>query len=332
MIHYLRTKIIALKNLLGCPAAIERISASLDYNARAIVELQGRLDKIDAALAGAPQAARQLQLRQEADYRQLRTDWRATLFTQQQALLAAARALAGTTSSGAERAGFEPAMLAHNPAEPGLTHPCRTLLPEALDAQARTGQAAWLDLACAGGRWLQELTQAGLSPRGVDHRSALVSATLVQGLAAQAGSELHALESANPASLAGVSAFDLIERLAPQEVPKLIEAAWQALAPGGVLMLSGSNPENLSVALFGLWQAPERTRLWLPQTLTEYTRAKGYTHQRELRWHISSTGAPLLAEDQGAPACLQPQADAEQLFKQACTAPDHWALIVRKPV
>jgi hypothetical protein len=117
-------------------------------------------------------------------------------------------------------------------------------------------------------------------------------------------------------------------------MPKLIEAAWSALAPGGVLMLSGANPENLAVALFGLWVAPERTRLWLPQTLSELTLAKGYTHQRIIRWSMTSEGVPLITENQETPAYLQPQPDTDtaQFIDQACHAPENWILIVRKPV
>ena len=306
------------------------LTARTDYNSNAIVELQGRLDKLEDFLAGTPQAMRQLQLRYEADLRQIRSDWRATLYTQQQALLGAARALVDShpTSS----AVLDPASFQGPITDLALTHPFRTLLPEALDAQARTGQASWLDLGCGTGSWMQELTTAGISPRGVDHRHA-VAAAQTQGLPVQVGSERHALEAETTGKLAGISAFYLLERMSPQEVPQLIAAAWAALAPGGVLMLSGANPENLAVAVFGLWTVPERTRLWLPKTLADYMLSMGFSQPKILRWRLSSSGAPLLEEDQPAPGYLQPQPDADpdQLINQARCAPEHWALIARKP-
>jgi SAM-dependent methyltransferase len=316
------------------------LAARVDYNSQAIVELQGRLDKLEDFLADTPQAMHQLQLRQEADTRQLqlrheadlrqiRSDWRATLYTQQQALLGAARALADTP---ARSAVLEPVALPGPLADLALSHPFRTLLPQALDAQARTGQAAWLDLGCGTGSWLQELTAAGLSPRGVDHRHAAAAAQ-VQGLIVQVASERHALEAEVPGKLAGVSAFYLLERMRPPEVPQLMAAAWAALAPGGVLMLSGANPENLAVAVFGLWTTPERTRLWLPQTLADALQLVGFAPPQLMRWRLSSSGAPLLEADQPAPAYLQPQPDADpaQLINQARCAPEHWALVARKP-
>lgn len=310
----------------------DALAARVDYNSQAIVELQGRLDKLEDFL---PQAVRQetaihqLQLRYEADIRQVRSDWRATLYTQQQALLGAARALADSPSSSAV---FDPARFQGPITDLALTHPFRTLLPEALDAQARTGQASWLDLGCGTGSWMQELSLAGISPRGVDHRHA-VAAAQTKGLIVQVASERHALQAEAPGKLAGVSALYLLERISPQEVPPLIAAAWAALAPGGVLMLSGANPENLAVAVFGLWTVPERTRLWLPKTLSDYLQSLGFSQPKLLRWQLSSSGAPLLQEDQSAPAYLQPQPDAapDQLINQARSAPEHWALIARKP-
>lgn len=334
------------------------LTARTDYNSHAIVELQGRLDKLEDFLAGTPQAMhqlqlryeadlrqmqlryeadlrqlqadlRQFQLRYEADLRQLRSDWRATLYTQQQALLGAARALVGSPTSSAV---LEPAALQGPITDLALTHPFRTLLPAALDAQARTGQASWLDLGCGTGSWMQALTAAGISPRGVDHRHP-VAAAQTQGLIVQVASERQALEAEAPGKLAGISAFYLLERISPQEVPQLIAAAWAALAPGGVLMLSGANPENLAVAVFGLWTVPERTRLWLPKTLADYALFAGFNPPQLLRWRISSSGAPLLEQDQPAPGYLQPQPDADpdQLISQARCAPEHWALIAGKP-
>ena len=306
------------------------LTARTDYNSNAIVELQGRLDKFEDLPACTTQAMRQLQLRYEADLRQIRSDWRATLYTQQQALLGAARALVDSPTSSAV---FDPAPLQGPINDLALTHPFSTLLPEALDAQARTGLASWLDLGCGTGSWMQELTTSGISPRGVDHRQT-VAATQAKGLIVQVASERHALEAEIPGKLAGISAFYLLERMSPQEVPLLIAAAWTALAPGGVLMLSGANPENLAVAVFGLWTMPERTRLWLPKTLADYMLSMGFFQPKIFRWRLSSSGAPLLEEDQPAPGYLQPHPDADpdQLINQARCAPEHWALIARKPL
>ncbi len=309
---------------------LNALTARADYNAKAIVELQIRLDKLEDLFAGTPQAMRQLQLRHEADLRQIRSDWRATLYTQQQALLGAARALADTPALSNV---LDPAVLPGPMADLALTHPFRTLLPQALDAQARTGLASWLDLGCGTGSWMQELAAAGITSRGVDHRPAAAAAQ-AQGLVVQVAGEQHALEAQAPGQLAGISAFYLLERMSPQEVPQLIAAAWTALAPGGVLMLSGANPENLAVAAFGLWTNPERTRLWLPTTLADYTQLAGFATPQLLRWRMSSSGAPLLEADQPAPAYLQAQPDADpaQLINQARSAPEHWALLARKPV
>jgi 2-polyprenyl-3-methyl-5-hydroxy-6-metoxy-1,4-benzoquinol methylase len=319
MIRNLRAKIRSVLNLF-------ELTARTDYNLHAIVELQRRLDKLEDT----PQAMRQFQLRYEADLRTIRSDWRATLYTQQQALLGAARALVDSPTSNVvlDPAGFQ----GHIP-DLALTHPFRTLLPEALDAQARTGQASWLDLGCGTGSWMQELSTAGINPRGVDHRQA-VAATQLQGLIVQVASESHALAAETPGKLAGVSAFYLLERMSPQAVPQLIAAAWAALAPGGVLMLSGANPENLAVAVFGLWTTPERTRLWLPKILADYSLFVGFNSLQILRWRMSNSGAPLLEEAQPESAYLQPHPDADMdhLINQSRCAPEHWALIARKPL
>jgi len=305
----------------------DSLNERIDYNANAMVELQGRLDKIED---NSPRALQQLQLRYEADMRQMRNDWRTTIYAQQQAVLGAARALANHTTSPI----CVNSVLFHI-AIPNiaLTHPFRVLLPQALDAQARTGLAAWLDLGCGTGHWMQELTNAGVNPRGVDHRQATAGSYFGEA-AIQIADELHAIQEQPSSNLAGVSAFDLLERISPQKVPQLIEAAWMALAPGGVLMLSAANTENLAVAAFGLWTTPERTRLWLPTVVADYAQSVGFTSSRILRWRMTDAGELFIHEDQLAPTYLHPHpnVDADQLIPLARNAPSHWALVVQKPV
>lgn len=346
MIQYFRSLLGALARLHRQPAeqarAVVELQQRLDASERQLSELLGRLDRNTAELQrrldtlenDTPRALHQLRLRFETEQRQLRSDWQATLFTQQQAVLGAARALAavpGGNDCSGEAVSVPEAISA---GRPDCAYPGRILLPEALDARARSGQAAWLDLGCGRGSWLRELTDAGLSARGVDRRAALVIAAQAGGLVAQAGDECHALETAAPGSLAGISAFDFVERLAPAQVARLLEAAWRALAPGGVLMLSGANPENLAVALLGLAQDPQRARLWLPEVVCELTRARGYTLQRVVRWHNAADGTVGLVDE--APACGDVRGpatpgDPARFIDGAISAPDHWLVISRKP-
>ena len=365
MIRYFRSLLGALARLHRVPAELARVDQRVAPLARAVVELQQRLDaserqlgellgrldrntaelqrRLDTLEDDTPRALHQLRLRFETEQRQLRSDWQATLFTQQQALLAAARALAvapdGSTPA-AEAGAALPVLpaLSSCSADAGRTHPGRILLPEALDARARSGRAAWLDVACGAGSWLRELADAGVQARGVDRRAQRVAVAQAGGLVAQAGDECHAVETAEPDSLAGISAFDFIERLAPAQVGRFLDAAWRALAPGGVLMLSGANPENLGVALLGLAHDPQRTRLWLPDVVGEITRACGYTQQRVLRWRSAADGTPGLideaaatATDDARDACPSAApADAAHFIASAADAPDHWLVISRK--
>lgn len=112
------------------------------------------------------------------------------------------------------------------------------------------------DLGCGRGEWLALMAAEGWAVRGVDSSEVAVSEARTHGLDVELGDLVEALEACPEKSLAGVTAFQVVEHLPFSRITALMHAAFRALAPGGILLLETPNPENLQVATYGFWMDP----------------------------------------------------------------------------
>ena len=140
--------------------------------------------------------------------------------------------------------------------------------PEAvLDAQksyvAHFNDRSWLraagpviDLGCGRGEWLSLMAEEGWTVKGVDSSEHAVNEARERGLDVELGDLVDFLEASPENTLAGVTAFQVIEHLPFGRITALMHAAYRALIPGGMLILETPNPENLQVASYGFWLDP----------------------------------------------------------------------------
>jgi len=129
------------------------------------------------------------------------------------------------------------------------------------------GSAPLLDLGAGRGEWLGVLQQAGIPAYGVDTNPEMAGAAVDAGLDVRAGDALAHLDGLPEGSLGAVSAFHLVEHVPIPVLRKLLDAAYLALRPGGILLLETPNPTNLVVGAASFYLDPTHLRPLHPQFL-----------------------------------------------------------------
>ena len=102
-----------------------------------------------------------------------------------------------------------------------------------------------LDLGCGRGEFLELLAQAGIPARGIDLNREMAAESQAKGLEVERAEGLVYLRSIEPGSLGGVFMAQVIEHLELNRLSALLEAAYQALSPGGVIVAETINPQAL---------------------------------------------------------------------------------------
>ena len=108
-------------------------------------------------------------------------------------------------------------------------------------ADVLQGAVDVLDIGCGRGEFLRVLGERGMRARGVDTNAEMVHACREHGLEAHVGDGLGYLSTLPPASLDAITAMQVVEHLPPDYLTALVRAAFDALRPGGVLILETIN-------------------------------------------------------------------------------------------
>ena len=175
-----------------------------------------------------------------------------------------------------------------------------------------------VDLGCGRGEWLELLQQHQIKASGVDLNPINGATCRQAGLEVVTDCAENYLRHQPENSLAGVSAFQLIEHLPFGTLQELIELIFKALKPGGIVILETPNPENLQVACHTFWIDPTHQRP-LPPVLLEFMfQRQGFVQIEILRLNPFEEPAPDMV---GQEARLYPL-----LF-----GPRDYAIIARKP-
>lgn len=143
----------------------------------------------------------------------------------------------------------------------------------------------WADLGCGRGEWLEILRSNGAHVLGVDDNTAMLAACRERNLPVHDGDALEFLEQQSPDSLAGVSAFHLIEHLPYRAMLSLFRAAYRALAPGGCLIIETPNPQNVSVGACNFYMDITHQKPIPPMTAEFIANHSGFTQVTLLRLH-----------------------------------------------
>jgi SAM-dependent methyltransferase len=156
------------------------------------------------------------------------------------------------------------------------------------------GRAPILDLGCGRGEALTLFAAHGLTARGVDGSARMVELCRARGLDAEEGDLFAALAGAAPGSLGAVVSFHVIEHLPALALDRLVRLAWQALRPGGVLILETPSPLSLVVAARNFWLDPTHQRPVHPESLLLLFELAGFdpVERLDLRAFPAATRLP----------------------------------------
>ncbi len=145
-----------------------------------------------------------------------------------------------------------------------------------------------LDIGCGNGEFLQLLQEAGHTAVGVDIDPAMVQQCLDQGLTAHTADVLAWLPS-QADQYDAIFSSNVIEHLDAKTVQAIVEQAYHALRPGGMLLMGTPNPESAIVQFHEYWRDPTHVRLYNRQLLEFFLHDAGFTSvqsdvNRETHW------------------------------------------------
>lgn len=134
-----------------------------------------------------------------------------------------------------------------------------------------------VDIGCGRGEFLDLLTTAGVSARGVDLNHEMVERCRARGFDVTETDGLSFLAGAAPGSIGGLIASQVVEHLQPDYLLRLLAAAAQALCPGAALVLETINPACWSAFFDSYVRDLTHVRPVHPDTLKFLVMAAGFT-------------------------------------------------------
>lgn len=189
--------------------------------------------------------------------------------------------------SPAERAAFHDFYIAFENAFRGSEGAIRAKQEIYVSAVGRafkdTASSDWLDLGCGRGEWLDLVASIGGVPSGVDTNPRMVAHCRDRGFTVSETDAMAALQAVSPESLAGISAFHLIEHIPPHEQVLLVRQAFIALRPGGCLIVETPNPQNVTVGACNFYMDPTHRNPVPPMTAEFLARNAGFASVEVLR-------------------------------------------------
>jgi SAM-dependent methyltransferase len=130
------------------------------------------------------------------------------------------------------------------------------------------------DLGCGRGEFLEALKAVGVQGIGCDANPVMVARAKEKNLAVDAGDLFTWLGGRSDGSLAGVTAFQVVEHLFPASLFDLVELVVRKLAPGGRVLFETVNPESV-YAMRWFWMDLTHVRPVPAPSLSQLLRASG---------------------------------------------------------
>ena len=130
------------------------------------------------------------------------------------------------------------------------------------------------DLGCGRGEFLEALKAEGVTGIGCDANPVMAARATEKGLAVDAADLFAWLGARADGSLSGITAFQVVEHLAPASLFDLVELAVRKLAPGGRVLFETVNPESV-YAMRWFWMDLTHVRPVPAPSLAQLLRASG---------------------------------------------------------
>ena len=133
-----------------------------------------------------------------------------------------------------------------------------------------------VDLGCGRGELLELLRDADVSAYGVELDPDVVAVCQEKGLEVLQGDAVSHVEALQQEAVDGIIASHLIEHLTPDLLSRLIAAAAEKLAGGGIVILETPNPESLLAGSINFHRDPTHVRPVHPDTLAFLCESAGF--------------------------------------------------------
>ena len=147
------------------------------------------------------------------------------------------------------------------------------------------GDRPVVDVGCGPGDWLAVLAAEDIRAYGVDSNLRSVERAQALGLDARHGDAFAHLAGVPAGSLAAVTAFHLVEHVTTEQLVELLDLAYRALMPGGLVILETPNPDNFMVGTSNFYLDPTHRNPLPPPLLAFLVGSRGFrdTSVRPLR-------------------------------------------------
>ena len=167
-----------------------------------------------------------------------------------------------------------------------------------------------LDIGCGNGEFLHILQAAGHEAVGVDIDPAMVEQCRAQGLTAHTA-DVRTWLPTQAGHYDAIFSSNVIEHLDAPTVEGIVAGAYQALRPGGLLLLGTPNPESAIVHLYEYWRDPTHVRLYSRQLLEFFLHNAGFVEvqsalNRETHWGGVDTMLEALGRATNPPEAAEP--------------------------
>jgi SAM-dependent methyltransferase len=151
-------------------------------------------------------------------------------------------------------------------------------IPIVREAGAGEKSTPIVDLGCGRGEWLELLRDSGLGARGVDLNRIFLQRCRDLNLEVVESDAITFLRDAKRNSLGAVTSFHLIEHLPHKSLIAMLDAAFRALRPGGLVILETPNPRNLQVASCNFYMDPTHRHPLPPELMQFVLEARGFVN------------------------------------------------------
>lgn len=158
-----------------------------------------------------------------------------------------------------------------------------------------------VDVGCGRGELVEMLNAEGVSAYGVDMDPDFVALAAERGVPVRHGDGVAHVAALQAGSVGGVVASHVVEHLEPQDVLRLVHGAFDALAPGGVLIMETPNPESLVAGSVNFHRDLTHRRPIHPDTLAFLCESAGFSEVEVRRMSPVPDADRLPAPPEDAP-------------------------------
>lgn len=159
-----------------------------------------------------------------------------------------------------------------------------------------------VDLGCGFGDFVELLAAQGIDVTGVDADPVVVQTMRDRGIPAIQSDVFAYLQLLSPGSVDGVYAAHLVEHLAYDRVLDLMRLSYQALKPGGVIVLTTPDPRSLHAHLEMFYLHFGHVSFYHPRLLCFFFEHVGFVEPLYNSYGIAASSVSSMS----APVGLQP--------------------------